>query len=120
MINWLIRQMFKIPALRINIFQEVHMYDRLDHIMADPEAMEIASSFIPDFDGWRSWSYNKDKNRFYFNDVPEEDMMGAIYKLEEMENATHIGFVLDELKDFDDGYKGRKNKGITPFLGENR
>ena len=36
------------------------------------------------------------------------------------EDLDSVGFGYDELKDFDDGYKGRKNKRITPFFGENR
>ena len=32
-----------------------------------------------------------------------------------------VGYGYDELKDFDMGYKGRKNRtNITPFLGGNR
>jgi len=37
MIDWLIRQMFKIPALRINIFQEVDMYNSISRILADDD-----------------------------------------------------------------------------------
>jgi len=88
MIDWLINRIFWWAPLRDAIFDEVHMYDRLRHILADPEAMEIGSSFIPDFDGWRSWSHNKDKSRYYFNDIPEEDMMAAIERLEDMESST--------------------------------
>ena len=88
MIDWLVNRIFWWAPLRDAIFDEVHMYDRLNHIMADPEAMEIGSSFIPDFDGWRSWSYNKDKGRYYFNDIPEKDMMSAIERLEDMESST--------------------------------
>jgi hypothetical protein len=88
LIDWLVNRIFWWAPLRDAIFDEVHMYDRLDHIMKDPEAMEIGSSFIPDFDGWRSWSHNKDKGRYYFNDIPEEDMMSAIERLEEMESST--------------------------------
>jgi len=88
MIDWLVGILFKWTGLRKALFSEVHMYDRLNHIMSDPEAMEIGSSFIPDFDGWRSWSHNKDKGRYYFNDIPEEDMMAAIERLEEMESST--------------------------------
>ena len=88
MINWLVGVLFKWTGLRKALFSEVHMYDRLRYILADPEAMEIGSSFIPDFDGWRSWSHNKDKSRYYFNDIPEEDMMSAIERLEDMELST--------------------------------
>ena len=88
MIDWLVNRIFWWAPLRDAIFDEVHMYDRLRHILADPEAMEIGSSFIPDFDGWRSWSHDKDKSRYYFNDVPEEDMMAAIERLEEMERES--------------------------------
>ena len=38
--------------------------------------------------------------------------------IDETEQA--VGYGYDELKDFDMGYRGRKNKIITPFLGENR
>jgi hypothetical protein len=87
-IDWLVGVLFKWTGLRKALFSEVHMYDRLRHILADPEAMEIGSSFIPDFDGWRSWSHNKDKSRYYFNDIPEKDMMSAIERLEEMESSN--------------------------------
>ena len=88
MIDWLVNRIFWWAPLRDAIFDEVHMYDRLRHILADPEAMEIGSSFIPDFDGWRSWSHNKDKSIYYFNDIPEEDMMAAIERLEDMERES--------------------------------
>ena len=88
MIDRLVNTLFRWERLREALFVEVHMYDRLGHIMADPEAMEIGSSFIPDFDGWRSWSLNKDKGRYYFNDIPEENMMAAIERLEDMELYT--------------------------------
>ena len=88
MIDRIVGILFKWTGLRKALFSEVHMYDRLNHIMADPEAMEIGSSFIPDFDGWRSWSLNKDKGRYYFNDIPEENMMAAIERLEDMELST--------------------------------
>ena len=38
--------------------------------------------------------------------------------IEETEQA--VGYGYDELKDFDMGYRSRKYKIITPFLGENR
>jgi hypothetical protein len=88
MIDRIVGILFKWAGLRKALFSEVHMYDRLNHIMADPEAMEIGSSFIPDFDGWRSWSLNKDKGRYYFNDIPEDNMMAAIERLEDMELST--------------------------------
>ena len=88
MIDWLVGILFKWTGLRKALFSEVHMYDRLNYITADPEAMETSSSFIPDFDGWRSWSLNKDKGRYYFNDIPEENMMAAIERLEDMERES--------------------------------
>ncbi len=36
------------------------------------------------------------------------------------ETEQTVGYGYDELKDFDMGYRGRKNKRITPFFGENR
>jgi hypothetical protein len=84
MIDWLIRQIFKIPALRINIFQEVDMYNSLTRIMKDPKSMEIASAFWEESDGWKGWTV--EENKYYFNDIPEHDLMGVMESLEEMTN----------------------------------
>jgi hypothetical protein len=84
MINFIVRQLFKWRELRQALIEEVHMYDKLDRIMSDPDAMKIGSSFYPDLDGWRAWSFNKDK--YYFNDIPEMNLMDAFMAIEEMES----------------------------------
>jgi hypothetical protein len=83
MIDFIVRQLFKWRELRQALIEEVHMYDKLDRIMSDPDAMKIGSSFYPDVDGWRAWSFHKDK--YYFNDIPEMNLMDAFMAMEEME-----------------------------------
>jgi hypothetical protein len=58
--------------------------------MADPEAMKVASSHWPDLDGWRGWSKSDETGKYYFNDIPEDNAIAAMYKLEEMENQGSL------------------------------
>lgn len=117
MIDRLVNTLFRWTRLRKALFEEVHMYDYLDDLMSDPEAMKIASSHWPDIDGWRGWSLNEDTNRYYFNDIPEKNCIDAMLELDYMENPRRVGFGYDELKDFDMGYKGSNRSNITPFRG---
>jgi hypothetical protein len=61
------------------------MYDKLSRIINDSDSMKTGSLCYPDTDGWRAWSYDPDKKRYYFNDVPEINLMDAFSALEEME-----------------------------------
>jgi hypothetical protein len=82
MIDWLVKQIFKINPLRNALFQEVNMYNSLTRIMKDPEAMKTASAFWDEGDGWRGWAV--EGNRYYFNDIPEHDLLAVMESLEEM------------------------------------
>jgi hypothetical protein len=84
MIDRLVNTLFRWGRLREALFAEVHLYDYLDKIMADPESMKTGASYWPDIDGWRGWSQDEETNKYYFNDVPEENCMDAIKALEEM------------------------------------
>ncbi|NDB62144.1 hypothetical protein EB001_27455 [bacterium] len=87
MIDWLIRQMFKIPALRINIFQEVDLYNSITRIMSDPESMKTASAFWDEGDGWRGWTIKED-GRYYFHDIAEHSL-GDIMRLVTLEEDKY-------------------------------
>jgi len=76
MIDKLISILFKWTGFREALFAEVNMYNSLTRIMKDPESMEIASAFWED-----------EENKYYFNDIPEHDLMGVMESLEEMTNA---------------------------------
>jgi hypothetical protein len=82
MIDWLVKQIFKINPLRNALFQEVNMYNSLTRIMKDPEAMKTASAFWDEGDGWRGWTV--EGNKYYFNDIPEHDLLAVMESLEEM------------------------------------
>ena len=84
MIDRLVNTLFKWDRLREALFAEVHLYDYLDKVMADPESMKTGSLYWPDTDGWRGWSQDEDTNKYYFNDIPEDSCMDAIKALEEM------------------------------------
>ena len=82
MIDWLVNKLFAIKTLREALFTEVNFYNSITRITKDPEAMKTASAFWDEGDGWRGWTIEGDK--YYFNDVPEHDLMGVIESLEEM------------------------------------
>lgn len=87
MIDWLIRQMFKIPALRVNIFQEVDMYNSITRILADDESSKIACAVWCDEDGWRGWNIKED-GTYYFHDIAEHslgDIMMLVTSVQEKE-----------------------------------
>ena len=45
--------------------------------LAESERNEQSSNLTWDEDGvWKGWSYNKDKNRYYFDDIGNESIMG--------------------------------------------
>lgn len=74
MIDWLVNTIFKWGSLRRAIFAEVHMYDEVSERLKDTTP---GSMFWHDGDGWRSWTYSAERNKYYFNDIPEEDMLNA-------------------------------------------
>jgi hypothetical protein len=82
MIDKVINMLFKWDRLREALFTEVNFYNSISRITKDPEAMKTASAFWDEGDGWRGWSIEGDK--YYFNDVPEHDLMGVILSIEEM------------------------------------
>ena len=82
MIDWLVNRLFWLAPLRNALLAEATFYNSLTRVMRDPEAMKTASAFWDEGDGWRGWTIEGDK--YYFNDVPEHDLMGVIESLEEM------------------------------------
>ena len=75
MIDWLVNRLFWWTPLRNAIFTEVHMYDQLDKIIKDGNP---GSAYWNDGDGWRSWTYSEKFNKYYFNDIPEDELVNAI------------------------------------------
>ena len=68
MIDKIINLIFRWERLREAIFDEVHMYDEIVELLNDKEAMEINSKYWKEGDTWYSWRYNKEFNRYYFDD----------------------------------------------------
>lgn len=85
MIDKLVSILFRWTGLREALFTEVNFYNSISRTMNDPESMKTASAFWDEGDGWRGWSIEGDK--YYFNDVPEHDLMGVILSIEEMAKA---------------------------------
>jgi len=80
MIDWLVNKLFWYTPLRKAIFDEVHLYDMIEERLKDDA---IGSGYWNDGDGWRSWTYSKERNKYYFNDIPEDNIGAAMrYTLE--------------------------------------
>lgn len=75
MIDWLVNRLFWWTPLREAIFAEVHMYDMVEERLKDTTP---GSAYWHDGDGWRSWTYSAERNKYYFNDIPEEDLGEAM------------------------------------------
>jgi hypothetical protein len=78
MIDWLVNKLFWWAPLRKAIFAEVHMYDHLNTIINDPEAMSIASSNWMEGDVWYGWSYDSNAKRYYFDDIGNKSLIGLL------------------------------------------
>jgi hypothetical protein len=85
MIDRIVNVLFRWGSLRNALFAEVNFHNSIGRIMKDPESMKTASAFWDEGDGWRGWSIEGDK--YYFNDVPEHDLMGVMESLEKMAKA---------------------------------
>lgn len=73
--DWLVQKIFWWNPLREAVFAEVHMYDEVTERLKDTTP---GSMFWHDGDGWRSWTYSAPRNKYYFNDIPEEDLSAAM------------------------------------------
>jgi len=76
MIDWLVNKIFGWDTLKNAVFDEVHMYNHLDSIMKDPDGMETASLSWMEGEIWYGWTYNKNKARYYFDDIGNKSLIG--------------------------------------------
>jgi hypothetical protein len=85
MIDWLVNRLFWWTPLRNALLAEATFYNSMTTILNDPESMKTATAYWNEGDGWRGWTIEDDK--YYFNDVPEYDMLSAWEALDEMTNV---------------------------------
>lgn len=79
MIEWLVHRIFWWTRLRNAIFEEVHMYDHLKKVLDENDYKpEENSVFWCDDDGWKSKVFSISRNKYYFNDIPEENIIDAM------------------------------------------
>lgn len=93
MIDWLVRQIFKIDPLRVALFQEVNMYNSITRIMADDESSKIACAIWCDEYGWRGWNIKED-GTYYFHDIAEHSL-GDIMRLVISEPEDQYGMLVE-------------------------
>lgn len=67
--------LFRWERLRKHIFAEVHMYDEVKERLKDTTP---GSMFWHEGDGWRSWTYSAERKKYYFNDIPEDELGDAM------------------------------------------
>lgn len=73
--DWIVNKLFWYTPLRKAIFDEVHLYDMLEERLKDTTP---GSAYWNDGDGWRSWTYSKERKKYYFNDIPEDSIGEAM------------------------------------------
>jgi hypothetical protein len=82
MIDWLVNRLFWWTPLRNALLAEATFYNSMTTLLNDPESMKTATAYWNEGDGWRGWTI--EDNKYYFNDVPEHDMLSAWEALDEM------------------------------------
>lgn len=75
MINWLVSRIFSWERLYRAVTAEVHFYDEIGIRIKDTTP---GSLFWHEGDGWRSWTYSAENNKYYFNDIPEDELKDAM------------------------------------------
>lgn len=75
LIEWLVHNIFKYTSLRQAIFEEVHLYDKIDEVLKDQTP---GSLYWNDGDGWRCWTYLAGRRKYYFNDIPVDNLGDAM------------------------------------------
>lgn len=75
MTDWLVRKIFRINSLREAVLDEAELYKEIDRRLKDNTP---GSAYYNDGDGWRSWTYSKERKKYYFNDIPEEYLGDAM------------------------------------------
>ena len=75
MIDWLVNKIFRWDQLREAIFDEVELYKEIDRRLKDTTP---GSAYWNDGNGWRSWTYSAERKKYYFNDIPEQNLGDAI------------------------------------------
>jgi hypothetical protein len=76
MIDLLVSRIFRWDSLRNAIFDEVHLYDELNKRIKEYKNEEPTNLTWSEGDTWYGWTYNKDKKRYYFDDIGNESLMG--------------------------------------------
>lgn len=91
MMDSLVNFLFRWGRLRQHIIDEVHLYDQVKERLNDTTP---GSMLWHDGDGWRSWTYSEERKKYYFNDIPEEDLGEAMRYTHESKGPE---FDLDEI-----------------------
>jgi hypothetical protein len=81
MIDLIVKLIFKWDNLRQAVTSEVHMYDSIGRRLDEG----TGAKFWSEQDGWRGWEYNESRNKYYFTDIPEPDLIAVFQSIEEME-----------------------------------
>lgn len=76
MIEWLVNRIFWWTPLRRAIFAEVEMYQSVKRSMFEYEKEGPTNLTWSEGDRWYGWTYNKEKKRYYFDDIGNESLMG--------------------------------------------
>lgn len=76
MINWLVNRIFRWDHLRDAVFDELMLYQSITKAMTQRDRENPLNLTWSEGDRWYGWTYNRSKNRYYFNDIGNESLMG--------------------------------------------
>ena len=76
MIDWLVNRIFRWDTLRHAVFDEVRLYQSIDRGMWEIENLNPTNLTWSEGDRWYGWTFNPSNNRYYFDDIGNESLMG--------------------------------------------
>lgn len=76
MINWLVNRIFRWDSLRKAIFDEVMLYQSITRSMCEYDRENPTNLTWSEGDTWYGWTYNRQLNRYYFDDIGNKSLMG--------------------------------------------
>ncbi len=76
MIEWLVNRIFRWDSLRKAVFDEVNLRQSITRAMWEHDNSSPSNLTWSEGDTWYGWTYNKDKRRYYFDDIGNKSLMG--------------------------------------------
>lgn len=74
-IEWIVQKIFTWGSLRNAIFDEINLYQSIEKSLSESNNSQPSNLFWCEGDKWYGWTFDRLKNRYYFEDVGHDSLM---------------------------------------------